>query len=396
MNLNLEWANTKTKFIKESKQARMKVMILGASTLALNSVLVKNLLENLKNRRHLKSHEDKQAPQILSDFTLAVPLRNEAENLKSFLPLLASQFSAPAQTLFYNDQSTDSTLELLKDFQSKQPNVEILDGDTPPFPFNGKVWALKQLLKNVKTDFVIYMDADVRMAHPRALFSLSEEALPLKQNKYSFASIFPRSKAPLDASLLVNQIFVQLYYFLPARWNESQLMSMSTGSGHVMVINAHKLREYNFLDKISDSTHDGLRLAQLFKAKERAVAFFDGGAFFQSTYYPSLTSAFKGLSRSVFEDKRSKWATLAFSVIVFWAFVLPFIFLPFAILNPCWIAALFVILWGQYRLMQELDLEPLFVATTPVAATMLCLVHLWSAVKHNMEIQEEWRGRLLR
>jgi len=377
-------------------QAMIKGMIFGASTLALNSLLVKNLLENLKNRKHLKSHEDKKAPDYLSDFTLAVPVRNEVENLKRFLPLLASQYSAPAKTLFYDDQSDDSSLQVLRDFQTKQKNVEIIEGDIPPYPFNGKIWALKQLLAHVKTEFVIFMDADVRMTHPRALFSLSEEALPLKQGKYSFASVFPRSKASTDASLLVNQIFVQLYYFLPAHWNDSHLMSMSTGSGQLMIVNAQKLREYNFLDKISDSTHDGLRLAQLFKAKERSVAYFDGGAFFQSSYYPSLSSAFKGLSRSSFEAKRSEWSSLAFSVIVFWAFVLPFVFLPFAILNPCWIGALFVILWGQYRLMQELDLQPLFIAATPISASLLCLVHLWSALKNKMDIQEEWRGRLLR
>lgn len=371
-------------------------MIFGASTLALNSLLVKNLLENLKNRKHLKSHEDKKAPELLSDFTLAIPIRNEEENLKSFLPLLTSQYSAPAQTLFYDDQSNDSSLQILKDYQAKQKDVEIIEGDIPPYPFNGKIWALKQLLTHVKTEFVIYMDADVRMTHPRALFSLTEECLALKQGKYSFASVFPRSKATTDASLLVNQIFVQLYYFLPASWNDSNLMSMSAGSGQIMIVNASKLREYNFLDKISDSTHDGLRLAQLFKAKERSVSYFDGGAFFHSSYYPSLGSAFKGLSRSSFEMKRSQWASLAFSVIVFWAFVLPFVFLPFAIINPCWIAALFVILWGQYRLMQELDLQPLFVAATPLSASLLCLVHLWSAFKNKMDIQEEWRGRLLR
>ncbi|MEZ4814003.1 MAG: glycosyltransferase family 2 protein [Bdellovibrionota bacterium] len=371
-------------------------MLLGAATLALNSVLVKNLLSNLKNRRHLKSHEDKIAPSTLNDFTLAIPLRNEAANLKKLLPLLSAQYSTPARTLFLDDQSTDDSLEILQAFQEKNSHVEILNGTKPPYPFNGKVWALKQLLEKVETEFVIFMDADVQMTHPRALFSLSEEARPLKQGKYSFASVFPRSKAKLDTSILVNQIFVQLYYFLPAHWTDSQLMTMSTGSGRVMVINAQKLREYNFLDKIADTTHDGLRLAQLFKAKERSVAFFDGGAFFQSDYYPSLVSAFKGLSRSSFETRRSQWATLAFSVIVFWAFVLPFVFLPFAIINPCWIAALFVILWGQYRLMQELDLNPVFVATTPIAASLLCLTHLWGAIKDKMEIQEEWRGRLLR
>lgn len=371
-------------------------MIVGASTLILNSYLVKNLLTNLKTRKHLKSHEDKIAPGILKDFTLAVPVRNEEENLKQFLPLLKAQYSSPARTLFLDDQSTDSSFELLKAFAEGAERIEVLKGSEPPPHYSGKVWALKQLLDRVETEFVIFMDADVRMSHPRALFSLSEEALPLKQGKYSFASVFPRSKASPYASLLVDQIFVQLYYFLPAHWNDSQLMSMSTGSGHVMAINARKLREYNFLEKISGSTHDGVRLAQLFKAKERSVAFFDGGAFFQSEYYPGLKKAFEGLTRSAFEVKRSEWASLAFSVILFWAFVLPFVFLPFAVLNPCWIGALFVILWGQYRLMQELDLKPLFVASTPVAATLLCLVQLWSAVKNKMEVQEEWKGRLLR
>jgi len=372
-------------------------MIVGASTFILNSVLVKNLINNLKNRSHLKTHEDEEAPEILKDLTLAMPLRNEEENLKEFLPLLENQQSLPEKIIFLNDQSSDYTLSIAQNFkkQSTKSFVKIIEGKEIPPNFRGKIWALKQLLEEVDTEFVLFMDADVRLSHSRALFSLYQEAKALRQGRYSFATVFPRPKASKDASLLVNQVFVHLYYLLPYNWKTAHTGNSATGCSQVMFVNAPKLREYKFLDQISFSTHDGLRLARLFKQKEKFVNYFDGGAFFQSEYYSNLFNAFKGFSRNSFEADASILRTLGVTALLFWAFVLPFIFLPFAIINPCWIGALFIILWGQYRLMQELDLDPLFIATTPVAATLSCVVHLWSTLKSRLDLKEEWHGRLL-
>ncbi len=363
-------------------------MIVGASAFVLNSFLVKNLIKNLKNRKHLKSFEDLSPPQTLQGLTLAMPLRNEAKNLRSFLPLLANQHSQPERFLFLDDQSTDETQSILTQFAAERPTqARILTGTEPPENFRGKAWALKQLLAHVETPYLVFIDADVRLSHPRALFSIFEEARPIKQGRYSFASVYPRPKAARDASLLVNQLFVHLYYL-----NRSK----AVGCGQVMLIDTEKLREYKFLDKISSSTDNGLKLAQLFEKKEKCVAYFDGGAFFQSEYYPTLLSALKGFSRTSIEADNSPLIAIGVSILIFWCFILPFVFLPFVILNPWWLAALFTILWGQYRLMQELDLSPLFVATTPVAATLSCGVHLWSALKKELNLKEEWRGRVLR
>lgn len=368
-------------------------MFLGAATLALNSKLVSNLLKNLKARKHLKSHEDKTPPKTLSDLTLAINLGNNTDNADDFFGLLLAQQTLPFQTLFLVDQEP-SALESWQHFQiQKIPNSKIVASAAKPQLYSQKSWALQQLLNQVETEFVLFLDTNVRLSHPRSLFSLYEECSSLRKGRYSFASVFPRNKNLDMVSVLSNQVFVNLYYFLPNHWTSSKLKTMSAGNEEVMFANAQRLKNYNFLTKVSHSTNYGAKLAQLFKAKEGHSEFFDGGAFFQSNYYSTINSAILNLSKMSLESKNSRTLTLIYAAIVFWAFVLPFVFIPFAILNPCWIAALLVIIWGQYRLMQELDLSPAFLISTPMTASLYALMQLWGITQSPD--QKKLLGRFL-
>src|SRR4051794_15315742 len=124
-------------------------MLVGATTFVLNSLLVKNLISNLKKRSHLKSYDEVEVPERLMGLTLAIPIKNEAENLKRFLPLLERQHSQPESIIFLVDESVDESAEYLRRFQTSflKTNVRVIQERG-----TNKVGALKKLLENVSTE----------------------------------------------------------------------------------------------------------------------------------------------------------------------------------------------------------------------------------------------------
>lgn len=89
---------------------------------------------------------------------IAIPARNEAQNLREMIPSLASQ---GATVYVYDDESTDGTAEVAASLGAKV----LLGGPLPP-GWLGKNWACHSLAKAVAEDhpgeWTVFLDADVR------------------------------------------------------------------------------------------------------------------------------------------------------------------------------------------------------------------------------------------
>ena len=227
------------------------------------------------------------------------------------------------------------------------------------------------MLDHVRTPFVLFMDSEVRLSHRNSLWSLYRECDLLRFGHYSFASVYPRSRARADVALLSNQIFANLYYLLPA---------VAGACEQLMFINADKLKSSRFLETVATSLDPATALAKLFKESEKKISFFDGGQLFHSAFYSSFPVAFRAFQEKYSLREAAKFKDVLWSTLLFWSFILPFVLLPFCLTNPWWLASLLMVLWGQYRLTQELNLPLWFVVGTPVSASLAAISQLWAAL----------------
>ncbi len=360
---------------------------MGPIAAALSTILTANMLKNLKLRKRLLFTS---ATLDLSDLTIAIPARNEALNLQELIPQIFSQSARPREVLILDDESEDSTPSLVQKFSLQYPDLSLLEGKKPAQGWRGKVWALQQLLDRTQTSKLLFLDADVRFTRPESLASLY-----LTAQDYTFTSVLPQAQVGASAALLVNQIYTHLYYFLPfnyERWKSSAAVS---GSGQLMLVNVKALRDLGGMQGLSRSTHDGLKLARLFKENKKSVQHLDGKAFFTCRYYENFSQAFKALSRNAYEGTGNYGVSLAICGLLFWVFVLPFVIFPFLLLNPLWLGAFFFMLYGQFRMAEAFDLGLRHVLLTPVMASASIGVHLWSLSQDLLKLQSEWRGRVL-
>ena len=107
---------------------------------------------------HVEAHEYRISAESLHDITVLIPARNEAHYIRRTLSTVKAQ-SEQIRIIVIDDQSTDDTAE-----QARQFGAAVIAGTTPPIGWSGKLWALEQGLKEVKTPYTLLLDADIELA----------------------------------------------------------------------------------------------------------------------------------------------------------------------------------------------------------------------------------------
>ena len=125
--------------------------------------------------RPWSTRENIEAPVLfdsgadLSDITVLIPARNEGPYIGHTLSGINKQ-GVNARVIVIDDQSNDDTAE-----QAKRCGAQVLSGSAPPVGWSGKLWALEQGLREVKTPYTLLLDADIELA-PGIISELQRKA----------------------------------------------------------------------------------------------------------------------------------------------------------------------------------------------------------------------------
>ena len=76
--------------------------------------------------------------------------KNEAENLRNFLPAILSQDHPDFEVVVINDASVDETLEVLEEFQQSDDRVKIVDVQNNEAFWANKKYAITLGIKKAK------------------------------------------------------------------------------------------------------------------------------------------------------------------------------------------------------------------------------------------------------
>jgi cellulose synthase/poly-beta-1,6-N-acetylglucosamine synthase-like glycosyltransferase len=119
-----------------------------------------------------------------------VPMRNEAENVKDLISTLSEQVG---DFHFYllDDNSEDHTYDLLNQYTAGNSQFTVIKGAPLAQGWIGKTWALQQLFTQSKEEFLVSVDADVRLS-PDAI---GRSIATLKSTSLDFISPYPRQIA---------------------------------------------------------------------------------------------------------------------------------------------------------------------------------------------------------
>lgn len=167
--------------------------------------------------------------KVSGSVSVLIPMRNEEENVKGCLSsVLAQKGLDTLEVIAIDDGSTDNTSNEIKVF----PSVELISGEKLPDKWLGKLWACQQLAEKSSGDYLVFVDADVRLSDYAVANSIS------KMGNWDFISPYPRQLT----SGFVQKIFQPL---LQWSWLSSvplliaqkySIKSMAVANGQFLII----------------------------------------------------------------------------------------------------------------------------------------------------------------
>lgn len=92
--------------------------------------------------------------------SVIVCAKNEEENVKNFIPILAEQDYPQFELVLIDDASSDNTLELFEEYEKQYSNIKLVKVENNEAFWGNKKFALTLGIKAAKYEYLLFTDAD--------------------------------------------------------------------------------------------------------------------------------------------------------------------------------------------------------------------------------------------
>ncbi len=264
----------------------------------------------------IKSNEAKHIP-----VSILIPARNEERNIKNCLDSIYNNSYKNFEVIALDDNSTDSTLRILKEYKSSKKSLNIIEGKPLPSNWLGKNWACHQLAQQSSNDIILFLDADV---------TLDSSALEFAVAKYLNAdvdllSVFPSQKIRSFGEWLVVPLMEWLLYsFLPLKKiYTSKNKLFSAANGQFLIMNKESYLKFGGHEKIKNKIVEDMQFVRGFKEMNFKTITLAGNNFVHCRMYDGFNDAVGGYSKNFFPG--FKLNMIAFLIFIFALFAIFFI-----------------------------------------------------------------------
>lgn len=232
-----------------------------------------------------------------SKISVLIPARNEEKNIELLLQNLLNQEYTNFEVIVFNDQSTDRTLEIIQEYASKFDKISIINSEGLPDGWMGKNYACHKLSENAKGEFILFLDADVRMNKN----VLKDTVAYIKKRKTDLLTIFPiQLMSSFGESIVVplmNQILLSLLPLPLVRF--SRFSSLSAANGQFMMFKADTYRKFHPHHFFRHSKVEDIVIARFYKAKKRKIEVLVSVDGLSCKMYDDYKSSIEGFSKNV-------------------------------------------------------------------------------------------------
>ncbi len=331
--------------------------------------------------------------KLLRDVTVLIPARNEAASIHHCLTSLLGQ-PGELRIIVVDDCSDDCTGRVARDILGDRGKV--IRGTPPPQGWSGKLWALEQGLREVKTSYVLLLDADIVVEKGVVSSALS---FMMKNNIDLFSLM-----AWLHMKLPVERLFLPAFvYFFKLIYPFSLVNKkghfVAAAAGGFILTKTTLLRQTGAFSAIRDCIIDDCNLARLVKR--------NGGALFLGLthcvksirQYKGLDEIWKMVERTAYVQLGySPWLLLTTTGLMALAFVVPFIglfhghYLTFVMS----FLTLFAMAISYRPVLKYYFLPDWLCLSLPLVAVMYMAMTWSSAMKYYFGAGASWKGRTYR
>lgn len=340
-------------------------------------------------RERLDSDDASPEPD-LSDLTILIPARDEAESITGTLAALEQQGQNLA-VIVIDDQSSDGTAELAK--KSFRGNLRVLHGRELPAGWVGKLWALEQGRGATTSKLILLLDADIELA-PGTIGVLKSK---LRAENLDLVSLMAELRMQALWEKVLSPAFIFFFKLLyPFAMGNDPRSRLGVAAGGCVLIRAEKLEAIGGFSAFRTSIIDDCELAK--RVKQLGGKTWTGLTHSAKSQrpYPSLSSFWNMVARTAFTQLRYSLLLLLLTtllmVLVFWCPFLGLAHRSMTVRTVSWVGL--VSMWAAYLpVVRFYRQSPFLVITLPVVASLYLLMTWSSAVRYWRGQRSMWKGR---
>lgn len=289
--------------------------------------------------------------------------KNEAENLKQFIPSILAQKYPDFEVVLINDASEDDTLEVMENFLLIDPRIKLVNVENNEAFWGKKKYALTLGIKKAKNPCLIFTDADCTPISDLWIEKMAANFSSEKSIILGYGGYFKNKTSFLNKLIRYETLLTAIQYFSYANWGIPYM-----GVGRNLAYSSQE-----FFDQNGFATHlhvrsgdDDLFVNQAATAANTAIC-FDKEAITRSQPKSNFKSWYRQKRRHVSTAKFYKakhkifLGMFYFSQLAFW--ILLVFLLSFQIQWQLVLAVFFIriliqhiVFWKSAKKLDELDL----------------------------------------
>lgn len=318
--------------------------------------------------------------ETLNDVTVLIPARNEGPYIGHTLDGARVQ-GKNIHIIVIDDQSTDDTAE-----QARRCGAQVLSGTAPPTGWSGKLWALEQGLREVRTLYTLLLDADIELA-PGIIVELQRKA---RTENLALVSLMAEPPMENFIERLLMPAFIFFFKLLyPFGLANKPGSHVAAAAGGCILVETQVLRSTGAFANLHNALIDDCTLAA--HIKRAGLCTFIGLSHAARSHrgYQTLKPIWEMVARTAFTQLRYSVILLAICTVImtamFWAAPLAVLSLSaqeaYVISALAWMAMFFT----YTPTLIYYQRSPLWSFALPIIGTLYLAMTWTSALRY-------WRG----
>ena len=333
--------------------------------------------------------------------SVLIPARNEGKNIKRCLRSLIRQDYPNLEIIVLDDNSTDNTSGVVKEFAAKTGKIRLILGEPLIGGWLGKSFACHQLSKAARGNYLLFTDADTLHFKKSVTFAINA----LNINKLDAISVFARQiTVTIHERMMVPFANFFLLAFMPfILILKSKNPLFCTAIGQFMLFKRCVYEKIGGHGSVKSEILEDIHIAKHVKRAGYKFMIFDGRNNFYCRMYNNLKEVVAGYSKVLSAAFNYNLALQGFiTVFVFIFLLMPFMVLPLAILILEWpqvIINLLIIQAGlilSLKIFQTIRFRDRFIDIflLPVSFIYLIMISVHSMIKSKSTCGVFWKGRV--
>ena len=333
--------------------------------------------------------------------SVLVPARNEELNLRSCLTALLSQAYPNYEVIIVDDQSTDGTPQIIREF-ARDPRVRAVAAPPLPPGWIGKTHALWTGSRHASGDWLFFVDADTFAGREM----LAAAVAHAESKQLDTISLLPQQDlGSLSEKIIQPIVFAMLQIFLPPARANNAGDDMGHVAGQCLGIRrpVYEAIEGHKHDAVRSRTSEDAALGQVVKSAGYRLEIVDGRHLVHTRMYTGFGEIWNGWAKNFVSGLGGRWWLAPFALVSSLAVIMYFglslrgadkSFGLAAALNLATLVYLLAFLGLiRWKIGRVIGQPGWYAFTYPVGLVVVGGIAFTSLLRSGLGIGSNWKGR---